>query len=161
LARSPARALHRRALLCGFIAFCGYLKWQPTQPRLFLPLLVLAAPLTAAVRPTALQIALAMFLLDAARPSLLGKLGAPAYGPRSVLHVPREEQYFADMSQWKVQPSYWAAVDRVAGLQHYRNRQQRVHTGIPAACAAACEKPARGGSFMSMCATPRRNTRRQ
>ena len=113
--RDRRRALYTVALLCGFIAFCGYLKWQPTQTRLFLPLLVLAAPLTAAVRPTALQIALAMFLLDAARPSLLENWVRPLTGPRSVLHVPREEQYFADMSQWKVQPSYWAAVDRVAG----------------------------------------------
>jgi hypothetical protein len=111
--RDRRRAIYTAALVCGFLAFCFYLKWQPTQARLLLPLLVLAAPLAGAVRPVALQAALGLFLLNAARPSLLENWIRPIEGSRSVLRIPREQQYFADMSQWKVEPSYWKAVDGV------------------------------------------------
>lgn len=111
--RDRRRAIYTVALLCGFIAFCGYLKWQPFQARFFLPLLVLAAPL-AAVRSTVIQVALGLFLLNEVKPALIENWIRPLRGPRSVLRVPREQQYFADMTIWKVEPSYWKAVEELA-----------------------------------------------
>jgi hypothetical protein len=61
------------------------------------------------------QVAIALFLLSAARPSLLENWTRPLKGPHSVFHVPREKQYFADMTQWHVETAYWKARDALAG----------------------------------------------
>lgn len=41
--------LYALGLVCSFIVFCGYLKWQPFFARLLLPLFVLGAPLVGVV----------------------------------------------------------------------------------------------------------------
>jgi hypothetical protein len=43
--RGRAQALYGLALVCSFVAFCGYLKWQLYLARLLLPLFVAGAPL--------------------------------------------------------------------------------------------------------------------
>jgi hypothetical protein len=86
--RNVEPMLYALALLCGFVAFCVYLKWQPYETRLFLPLLVASA---------------------ARRPALENWL-RPLEGPRSVLHVPRDDQYFSDMLQLNNVPAYRQSV---------------------------------------------------
>jgi hypothetical protein len=95
------------AILCGFVVFCAYLKWQTYEARLFLPLLVAGAPVVGAALDRAgssyvrfgVQIALCLFLLSTARRPALENWLRPLKGERSVLYVPRDDQYFVDMAQ--------------------------------------------------------------
>ncbi len=154
--RDRVRILYAAALLCGFIAFCGYLKWQPYFSRLLLPLFVLAAPLVGILEDAGkrgiVQIVLCLFLLDNARAPLLENWVRPLKGPNSILHKPRDAQYFSDMGQWNNQDSYLKTVDLLArsncntigidithlqleypieALLRERNPQVRfVHTGV-------------------------------
>lgn len=123
--RDRERALYLAALLCGFLTFCAYLKWQPFQARLFLPLFVAAAPMagifggfTGELRPklaaTIAQVGLCLLFLDNARLPLLQNWVRPLKGPASLLRVPRDDRYFADMQPWNNRHSYMASADRIA-----------------------------------------------
>ena len=113
--RDRLLALYAASLIFAFVVFCAYLKWQPFMSRLFLPLFVLGAPLVSIVQPLWLQIALCVLLMDGARAPALQNWVRPLRGPRSVFSVPRDEQYFSDMVQWKEDwPAYWAATAEVA-----------------------------------------------
>jgi hypothetical protein len=114
--RAAPFALYTAGLAGGFLAFCFYLKWQPFFARLELPLFVLCAPLIAwllsgAVLP---QAAVCLFLLSGVRHPLFDNWTRPLRGPNSVLHEPRNLQYFNDMAQFNNRDSYFAAVDRIA-----------------------------------------------
>jgi hypothetical protein len=115
--RDLAPVLYTLALLCGFVAFCAYLKWQPFEARLFLPLLVAGSPIAGAALDGALQaansqarlliqFALCIFLLSTARRPALENWVRPLQGPRSVLHMPRDDQYFSDMAEWDNAATY-------------------------------------------------------
>jgi len=112
--REWERPLYVFSLLCAFLAFCAYLKWQPFQARLLLPLLVLSAPLTGAIGRWPVQLAVCLFLLSNARLPLIENWVRPLRGPHSVLRTSRNAQYFADMGQWNNQASYWKTVDLLA-----------------------------------------------
>ena len=121
--RDRRRAGYALALMCGFVAFCAYLKWAPFVARYQLPLFVLGAPLAAVVeefgwrwlRPLWIQLAVCLFLLSGARLPALENWVRPLRGPRSVLHVSRDLQYFSDMVQWNDRADYLAAIDALKG----------------------------------------------
>jgi len=111
--RNIESVLYALALLCGFVAFCAYLKWQPYETRLFLPLLVAGSPLAGVALDRGhllIQVLLCIFLLSTARRPSLENWLRPLEGPRSVLHVPRNDQYFSDMMQLNNSPAYKATV---------------------------------------------------
>jgi hypothetical protein len=121
--RARLRAWYFLTLVCGFVAFCAYLKWQPYMARLILPLFVLGSPLAAIfeeLRPVWLQAIFCLFLLNNARPAALENWVRPLKGPHSILHRGRDEVYFADMGQWNNAGSYPAAVNAL--------RQSNCHT---------------------------------
>jgi len=105
------------AVLCAFVLFCFYLKWQPFEARLLLPLFVLCAPVAGiglgCVRFPVVQALICLFLLNNARPALFENWTRPWKGPNSIWTTPRDSRYFADMSQWPVRDSYPQAVDLV------------------------------------------------
>jgi hypothetical protein len=109
----PVGVLYAIGLVCGFLAFCVYLKWQPYGARLFLPLFVAGSPLIGTAvdlgskAKIPLQIALCLFLVSVARLPALQNWLRPLAGPNSVLKVPREEQYFSDIRQL-VSPAEYA-----------------------------------------------------
>jgi hypothetical protein len=113
------RALYAAALVCGFVAFCAYLKWQPFMARLFLPLFVLGAPLASVFTEwrfgrSVLPMVLALLLLNQAKHPVLDNWVRPLRGPRSVLHTPPEDEYFSDMTQWNNMETYKRTVERLA-----------------------------------------------
>ena len=109
--RDQRRLSYALALLAGFVSFCAYLKWQPFQARLLLPLFILGSPLVSQRPGALLQLALCVFLLNNARPYVFENWIRPLKGPRSVLQVPRDVQYFSDLREWKNEASYWTTVD--------------------------------------------------
>ncbi|HTB19439.1 MAG TPA: glycosyltransferase family 39 protein, partial [Bryobacteraceae bacterium] len=105
------------AIGCGFIAFCAYLKWQPYETRLFLPLLVAGSPLVGAALDRGhflIQALLCIFLLSTARRPALENWLRPLEGPRSVLRVARNDQYFSDILQLNNGPVFRQAVQLLA-----------------------------------------------
>jgi dolichyl-phosphate-mannose-protein mannosyltransferase len=115
--REPAQALYALALLCSFLGFCAYLKWQPYLARLLLPLFVAGAPLAGAEIDTALrgvsssprlvlQAVLCLFLLSTARLPALENWVRPLRGRASVLRARHQDQYFSDMVQWGNGPTF-------------------------------------------------------
>jgi hypothetical protein len=101
-------ALYALGLLCAFLTFCAYLKWQPYLARLLLPLFVAGSPIVgvAVGRGLLLETVLCLFLLSTARLPALQNWTRPLRGTASVLHVPRDRQYFADMVQWGNRATY-------------------------------------------------------
>ena len=175
-ARDRRRAVYALALVCGFVVFCAYLKWAPFVARYQLPLFVLGAPLAAVVeefgwrwlRPLWIQLAICLFLLSGARLPAIENWVRPLRGPRSVLRVSRDNQYFADMTHWENRASYFAAASALEGsacrtigidihnlqleyplqalVREARPDAQLVHTGVdnvsrryaPSVAAVAC-----------------------
>jgi hypothetical protein len=166
-------------LAAGFLLFCFYLKWQPFQARLELPLFVLGAPLGVwlleAIRPRAITALLCLFLLSGARLPALENWTRPLKGPNSLFRTSRDANYFADMGQWGNRASYLEAVDAAAGsgcglvgidisenqleypfqalLRERRPEVRFAHTGLPGAprtCAVLCLDCAGNGKKMAL-----------
>jgi hypothetical protein len=87
------------AVVAACALFVGYLRWQPWNSRLQLPLFVLAAPVVGAVVGQWrrwMVIALAGLLLVGSFPWLFAGKDRPLVGPQSVLTASRTDQYFAN-----------------------------------------------------------------
>ena len=115
--RHRAQLLYALALVCGFVAFCAYLKWQPDEARLFLPLLVAGSAVAAILSRAGLglSLVLCLFLLSTARRPVLENWVRPLKGEKSVLRVPRDRQYFSDMVQWNNEATYEKTVALLTG----------------------------------------------
>ena len=116
--RSRRWLLYGCAPLAAFLLFCFYLKWQPFLARLELPLFVLGAPLAAfaleKLRPQWLAVAVALFLVNNARPMLFENWTRRLHGPGNLFVTSRDDNYFADMAQFYNRDAYFEAADLTA-----------------------------------------------
>lgn len=128
--RRPMLLLYLLAPMGAFVLFSTYLKWQPFLSRLLLPLFILAIPVVGVLaeklcfpfvggwakelRFVLPQALLVWFLADYARLPLVENWTRPLEGPRSVVEVSRNDQYFADMTAWNNRESFLESVELVA-----------------------------------------------
>ncbi len=102
LRRFPCRfaAVYAAAATAGFLAFCFYLRWQPWNSRLHLPLFVLLSPVLALSLRTLLGrpgvLCTVSVLMVAATPALLLNQSRPLIGAGSILAQDRTREYFAN-----------------------------------------------------------------
>ena len=101
--------LYAVSLLAAFVLFCAYLRWQPWNTRLHLPLFVLGAGLAAAVleartRARTMYI-IATLLFIACLPVLLANTMRPIVSSVPIWSIPREQRYFIEM-QGEQYPAY-------------------------------------------------------
>lgn len=98
----------------GFLVFCLWLKWQPWNSRLDLPLLVLSMPLAAAVIvdrvPQPVVYAVGIILALAAVPYLIENPTRPLVGSNSIFLTDRLHQYFTNV------PDDFATYDEAARM---------------------------------------------
>ena len=96
--------------------FCSVLRFQLFQARMHVPLFIFGSALIAVVLENRnlriLQIGVCLLLLINTRHFLLENWVRPLKGPNSILRVPRDAQYFADMTAWHNKQDYYSAVDR-------------------------------------------------
>lgn len=105
------RGVRLRYLVAISVLFVGYIRWQPWNSPLQLPLFMLAAPLVGVVarewrRPVI--IVLAGLMLVGSIPRLIVAKERPLVGPGSVLTTSRPEQYFINRPDL-AEPHTWAA----------------------------------------------------
>jgi len=120
IARRPTRWRNAQyfaiAVATGYLLFCAYLRWEPWNPRLLLPVLLMSAPLigygldTYSSLPLVYGTSVILFVF-ALMPLLLNP-ARPIIRHRPIWSIPREKQYFADMGAW-YEP-YRSAVESVA-----------------------------------------------
>ena len=103
------------AVLVAFVVFCSVVRWQLFQARMHVPLFIIGSALIAVVLENRnlriLQIGVCLLLLINTRDFLLENWVRPLKGPKSILRVSRDEQYFADMTEWHNKQDYYRAVD--------------------------------------------------
>ncbi len=95
---SRALLSYLTGLFSGFLLFCTFLKWQPWNSRLQLPLFVLASPFVAAVLSKRSNekviVTIAFALLLSALPWVLFNSSRPLMGDQSIRNRTRLDQYF-------------------------------------------------------------------
>lgn len=101
-------------VVLAFVLFCVAARYQWYIARLHLPVFVLGSPvaglLLERLRPVVLEVLIAIFLLDGAKPFVLENWVRPLKGPQSVLRTSRSDNYFSDMTAYKNRSSYLNAV---------------------------------------------------
>lgn len=113
-ARGPNRASSWGLIIvvvAGALLFCGYLKWQPWNSRLQLPLFILAAPLIGAAFDGKRLIArstIAIFLVAGIFP-LLFNFSRPLVGPNSILRLARNDIFY--LTRWDVREGHMQLAD--------------------------------------------------
>ncbi len=111
--RRRDRVVYCLVLIAAFLLFSMYLKWQPWNNRLELPLFVLWTAVIgsslAEIKIEWLGNALMSLVFLAAMPWVFGNASRPLLGPENIFIMDRTEQYF------RVQHSLWSTYPRVAG----------------------------------------------
>lgn len=94
-------------IICGFIIFCGYLKWQPWGTRLQLPLFLLFSPFIGTIfsehQNKKLFNSMIFFILIASAPWLFLNFSRMLTGKYNILNTPRIFQYFNNCPHLRVQ----------------------------------------------------------
>ncbi|MBI5763526.1 MAG: glycosyltransferase family 39 protein [Planctomycetes bacterium] len=112
--RAPNRAISWAlfaAVVAGFLLFCGYLRWQPWNSRLHLPLFVLAAPLIGSAfdgRRSFARSAIMILLLAGVFP-LLFNFSRPLIGPNSIVRLARNDIFY--LTRWDVREGHMQLAD--------------------------------------------------
>ena len=105
------------ALVLSLLFFCFYLKWQPFQARMLLPLFIAASPLFGLVSeriPRFVVLLTCLYLAYGSRLALEENWTRPLTGPDSVLRIAHWKGYFADLRPWDNRQSYLDVVERAA-----------------------------------------------
>lgn len=116
--RIPAVVLwHLVGLVAGVMLLSGYILWNPYMVRFHMDLFLLAAPVAGLVathmkRPQ-IAVAVAALLLWASGYPLTRNYLRPLFGPLSIFHTPRREQYFMTWSPER-RDAMLAAIDYLA-----------------------------------------------
>jgi hypothetical protein len=96
--RDPVTAV-LACLVAGFLIYCGYLKWQPWNARMHLPLLVVSAGAAAVIleriRPRTLKW-MSVLLFVTAFPVMFRESLRPLVARHNVLNTPWEKRLFID-----------------------------------------------------------------
>jgi hypothetical protein len=103
--------VYSTSLMLAFLLFCLYLRWQPWNSRLHLPLFVLwsvVIGLVASNFPKKAQIIFAFTLFVGSLPWVFFNEARPIFAQRNILNTPRLEQYFSSLPLKK--SSYLEAV---------------------------------------------------
>jgi hypothetical protein len=116
--RNSLWLIYGGSLICAYMLFCFFVRWYRWDARYLLALFVLAAPLggafLAALRPRWAPVILGLLLLDIVRLPVTENWLRPLKGPHNVFVTPRNQQYFADITQMANRASYLGAVDVIA-----------------------------------------------
>jgi 4-amino-4-deoxy-L-arabinose transferase-like glycosyltransferase len=85
-------------IILAFVLFCAYLKWQPWNSRLHLPLFVLCAPflglVLSRIRYDRITNMFMMLLIMTALPWVFFNVSKPFFGRHSIFITSRNEQFF-------------------------------------------------------------------
>ena len=102
--KTPERTGYAFALCAGYVMFCAYLKWQPWNSRLHLPLFVLWTPFIGLALSSMRRVWLANTLTLLAFASALPWVGfntsKPLLGEGSIFAQSRSAQYFRAHPAW-------------------------------------------------------------
>jgi hypothetical protein len=92
--------IYSAGLVLAFLLFCLYLRWQPWNSRLHLPLFVLwsvVIGLVASNFPPKARIIFAFALFAGSLPWVFFNKARPVFGEQNILNTPRVEQYFSSL----------------------------------------------------------------
>lgn len=116
--RNSRWLIYGLSLICAYVLFCFYVRWYRWDARYLLALFVLASPLggafLAVLRPRWAPVIIGVLLLDIVRLPVTENWLRPLKGPHNVFATPRNQQYFADITQMDNRASYLGAVDAIA-----------------------------------------------
>lgn len=105
LRRQRYAIIYLTLVICGFLLFSLFLRWQPWQNRLQLPLLVLFSPLIAitlgGIQSQAIANSVALALVLCSLPWVFQNVSRPLAGQTSIFTANRTDQYFANRPDLK------------------------------------------------------------
>lgn len=110
--------IHAICLLCGFLIFTIFCKWQPWISRLQLPLFIYFTPLcsiTLTQKNKYISFIIGIVLFLASLPWMLKNESRPMIGPKNIFNRERTSQYFANRDA--LEESYKNAAEYITSLE--------------------------------------------